>query len=378
MVARALPLSLSLLLLASACSSASAPTGTPSVPPSPSAPPSASPTASTPSATASPTATPQTTPSVAPVMYTVVAGDTLYGIARRFGTSVAQLQAWNLDRYPSLAADPTAIGVGWTLVVSGDPAITPLPLPTAPLPSGTPIVARCHAGDRPATGSLQTLARVANAGHAVALTFDMGGRLAPAIDILQFLMANRICATLFPTGAMSETTTGQEVLAIVRAHPELFEVGNHTMHHCDLVRGGGGSPTTAPCVTNGAPSADFIRAELTDAAAVIRAATGQDPVPYWRPPYGSTNSAVLAAAASVGYTKTILWDIDTVDWEPIADGGPTAQQIAAKVIGNAVDGSIVLMHLGGYETLDALHLIVPALRERGFQITSISDLLDGG
>jgi peptidoglycan/xylan/chitin deacetylase (PgdA/CDA1 family) len=371
---RALPLGLGLLLVLSACSSAPAPTPTPATA-SPGESPSASPTAS-PGAT--PTTAPETTPSQAPITYTVQAGDTLYAIAQRFGTSVAQLQAWNADRYPSLASDPTSIAVGWTLVVSGDPSVTPVPVPTAPVPSGTPIVASCHAGDRPLPGSPQTLARVANAGHAVALTFDMGGRLDPALEILQFLMANRVCATLFPTGAMSETTTGQEVLAIVRAHPELFEVGNHTMHHCDLVRGGGGSPTTAPCVTNGAPSADFIRAELTDAATIIKAATGQDPVPYWRPPYGSTNSAVLAAAASVGYTKTLLWDIDTIDWKPIADGGPTAQQIATKVIGNAVDGSIVLMHLGGYETLDALHLIIPALRERGFQLTSISDLLDGG
>ena len=98
--------------------------------------------------------------------------------------------------------------------------------------------------------------------------------------------------------------------------------------------------------------------------------------PYWRPPYGSINQAVIEAAASVGYTKTFLWDIDTVDWKPIADGGPTAEQIAAKVISNAVNGSNVLFHLGGYETLDSLELIVPGLRDRGFTLTSLSDLLN--
>ena len=86
-------------------------------------------------------------------------------------------------------------------------------------------------------------------------------------------------------------------------------------------------------------------------------------------------TAVIAAAASVGYTKTFLWDIDTVDWKPIGDGGPTAEQIAAKVIGNAVNGSNVLFHLGGYETLRSLELIVPGLRDRGFTLTSLSDLL---
>jgi len=205
----------------------------------------------------------------------------------------------------------------------------------------------------------------------------MGGRLDPAIDIMQFLIANRICTTLFPTGAMSQTAIGQRVLALVRAHPELFEIGNHTMHHCDLVRGGLGSPTTAPCVTNGAPTAAFIRSELTDAAAILAAASGQQPVPYWRPPYGSINQTVLDAAASVGYTKTFMWSIDTIDWKPIAQGGPTAQQIASKVVTRAANGSTVLMHLGGYETLAALRLMVPALRQRGFMPTSLSDLLDG-
>ncbi len=135
-----------------------------------------------------------------------------------------------------------------------------------------------------------------------------------------------------------------------------------------------GSPTTAPCA-GGAPTADFIRRELTDAAAILEAQTGQRPVPYWRPPYGSISGAVIQAAASAGYTKTFMWDIDTIDWKPIAEGGPTAEQIATKVITQAEGGSNVLMHLGGYETLNALRVMVPGLRDRGFLLTSLSDLL---
>lgn len=210
----------------------------------------------------------------------------------------------------------------------------------------------------------------------MALTFDMGGRIDPALAILNYLIDNHVCATLFPTGAMSQTDTGQQVLALVRAHPELFELGNHTMHHCDLVHGGLGSPTTAPCQTGGPPSAAFIANELTDAATVLRAGSGQDPAPYWRAPYGTYNDFVRATAAGVGYTKTIMWSIDTIDWKPISDGGPTAQQIATKVVTSATGGSIVLMHLGGYETYDAVQIMVPALRQRGLLLTSISDLLN--
>ena len=246
-------------------------------------------------------------------------------------------------------------------------ALTAAPTPPA-------LAAGCRAGNRVAAAEQRTFTRVPNAGHALALTLDMGGRLDPGVQILDFLIANRVCATIFPTGAMTQTAPGQQVVAIIRAHPELFEIGNHTMHHCNLVSGGGGSPIVAPCAGVN-PTAAFIGKELTDAAAILEQFSGQQPVPYWRPPYGVVNQVVRDAAASVGYTQTFLWDIDTIDWKPISDGGPTAQQIATKVVSNAQDGSIVLMHLGGYETLAALSIMVPGLRNRGFVLTTISDLL---
>jgi peptidoglycan/xylan/chitin deacetylase (PgdA/CDA1 family) len=330
------------------------------------------------SATVAPETSPSPTASVG-TTHVVARGEGLMAIARAYGTSVDQLVAWNVERYPSLAADRNLLEPGWVLLVSGDPGVTPLPpaspLPATPASTPPPAGSDCTAGNRVAAGSAQTFRTIPDAGSGVALTFDMGGRMEPAIDIMEFLVANDVCATVFATGVMSDTPQGREVLAIIRAHPELFEIANHTMFHCDLVRGGGGSPSTQPCA-GGPPSADRIRQELTDAEAILRAGTGQAPQPYWRPPYGSISQAVLDAAASVGYTKTFLWDVDTVDWKPVAEGGPTADQIAASVVGNAVNGSNVLFHLGGYETLDSLRLIVPGLRDRGFTLTSLSELLD--
>jgi peptidoglycan/xylan/chitin deacetylase (PgdA/CDA1 family) len=367
-----LPGLLALLLAVSACASpAATPTSTPTIglpggesftprpettgDASPSVPPSSEPTASLDGTT-----------------YTVQPGDTLSSIGRAFATTARQLQAWNADRYPSLVTNPGIIEPGWVLIVSGDPGVTPLPVATAtpvPPPSGS----GCTANNRVGAGSPQTFRTIPDAGPGVALTFDMGGRMDPAVEIMTFLVEHEVCATIFATGVMSETDEGQEVMAIIRDHPELFEIANHTMYHCDLVRGGGGSPSTGPCT--GSFDANRIRQEMTDAEAILRAGTGQNPQPYWRPPYGSVNQAVIDAVASVGYTKTFLWDIDTIDWKPIGQGGPTAAQIAAKVINNSVNGSNVLFHLGGYETLDALELIVPGLRDRGFTLTSLSDLL---
>jgi hypothetical protein len=70
-----------------------------------------------------------------------------------------------------------------------------------------------------------------------------------------------------------------------------------------------------------------------------------------------------------------MWDVDTIDWRPVADGGPTAYQIASKVRTNAVSGSDVLMHLGGWNTREALPYMVEGLRARGLRPTSLSEML---
>ena len=308
----------------------------------------------------------------------MVGGDTLFSIARAWNTTVAQLQAWNAERYPSLATNPDALEAGWVLIVSGDPSATPVATP-APRrrhrPRPPPVASGCRAGNRVAAGNPQTFYTIPGAGRAMALTFDMGGRLDPGVDILTFLIRHRICATLFPTGAMAQTDTGATSWPScepIRSCSRSATTPCTTATWCAVVSA---RRRTAPCA-GGAPTADFIRRELTDAAAILEAQTGQRPVPYWRPPYGSINGAVIQAAASAGYTKTFMWDIDTIDWKPIADGGPTAEQIATKVITQAESGSNVLMHLGGYETLNALRLMVPGLRDRGFLLTSLSDLLN--
>ncbi|HUG28975.1 MAG TPA: polysaccharide deacetylase family protein [Candidatus Limnocylindria bacterium] len=238
----------------------------------------------------------------------------------------------------------------------------------------------CSSGPR-YTGGQENLVAPLTRGTAsgrVALTFDMGGRMTPAVRILNILVENRVCATLFPTGAISRTAEGQAALAIVKAHPELFEVGNHTMHHCDLVRGGGGAPGAADaaiCAALASPPTEAqVKQELIDGEQWIQEYTGMNARPFWRAPYGVSNLAVRTWAAELGYTKHWKWDVDTIDWRPISDGGPTARSMILKVVNGAKSGSVVLMHLGGYETPMALQGMIDGLRSRGFALTTLSDL----
>jgi peptidoglycan/xylan/chitin deacetylase (PgdA/CDA1 family)/putative cell wall-binding protein len=229
----------------------------------------------------------------------------------------------------------------------------------------------CWSGDKPSDETQQVISRVPAATKQVALTFDMAGRLVPARQIVSYLAANQVCTTFFLSGAMARTEEGHQVVSRIARRPELFEIGNHTMHHCDLVRGGGGSPTSAPCQVS--MTATFIRAELTSARDVIDPMTRMQSAPYWRPPYSSYNPFVLDNVAAAGYPKTIQFNRDTIDWKESS----TASDIVARVLDPPPPaGTIVLFHLGGYHTLESLPWIVNALRGAGYKLTTVSDLLD--
>src|SRR5690606_9335485 len=59
----------------------------------------------------------------------------------------------------------------------------------------------------------------------MAFTLDMGGRLEGAAEIVDFLVANQVCTTFFPTSLAADTAEGRRVMAKIAAHPELFELG---------------------------------------------------------------------------------------------------------------------------------------------------------
>lgn len=230
----------------------------------------------------------------------------------------------------------------------------------------------CSAGNKVADAGQQLYQSIPGAAGQVALTFDMNGPLAPQVGMIEYLVDAGVCATIFAAGERSQTAGGRAVLELIAANPGQLEVGNHTMHHCDLAEGTTGDPD---CPT-GPASAQFVMDELWQAAAVIEDISGLSPAPYWRPPYAEYTSFILDAAADAGYTKTFMWSIDTRDWEAEADGGPTTAEMVDQVVSQATSGSIVLFHTGGYNTPEAIPQIVAGLRDRGFVLTSLSDMLN--
>ena len=91
---------------------------------------------------AGPTPTPfyvRPTPTPQPTFfsYTVVSGDSLGGIAKRFKTSARSIAYWNRATYPSLDPDsgsyrPDYLKVGWVLMLIPNAEVDPEDLPTLP------------------------------------------------------------------------------------------------------------------------------------------------------------------------------------------------------------------------------------------------------
>jgi peptidoglycan/xylan/chitin deacetylase (PgdA/CDA1 family) len=185
---------------------------------------------------------------------------------------------------------------------------------------------------------------------AVALTLDGGSIAAFTPEMLDILRQHKVRITIFITGQFAER------------HPELVhqmiadghEVGNHSYGHPDFTK----------------LDADTMRRELARTEEIIYEATGITTKPWFRTPYGARNPHVLDVAAREGY-RSIYWTIDTIDWREDATPDLIKQRIRDR-LGNGV---IILAHLGSEHTLVALPDILTELKEGGYQVVKVSELL---
>jgi peptidoglycan/xylan/chitin deacetylase (PgdA/CDA1 family) len=192
--------------------------------------------------------------------------------------------------------------------------------------------------------------------NAVALTFDDGPSPDWTASILTTLEHTHTPATFFVVGAS------------VRSYPDLVRrevadgdaIAMHTWDH--------------PYMTKLTPSA---RAwELASTAQAIHNALGPGYcLPYWRPPFGDYNSAVIAQTTAMGLT-TVTWSVDPQDWS-----GPGVQIIVDRVLTAAQPGSIILLHDGYFhrqQTSEALPLIIQGLHDRKLKPVTLPQLFAGG
>ena len=182
----------------------------------------------------------------------------------------------------------------------------------------------------------------------VALTFDDGPARITA-RFLALLERRHIPATFFVLG---HNVAGHGAL-LRRMLRDGDEIGNHSFNH--------------PALSGGGPAA---YRQIAATSAAIKRATGFLPCSF-RPPYGASSRRLVNEALGL-HLSTVTWDVDPRDWSLPGPG-----VIAARVVGAARPGSIVVMHDGGgprAETVNALPLIIARLQRRGYHFVSISQM----
>lgn len=188
----------------------------------------------------------------------------------------------------------------------------------------------------------------------IALTFDGGAEAECFDDLIKALANAHASSTFFITGRFVHDHA--DCAAEITKHGH--EVGNHTWSHLDL--------TQQPD--------DVVRDEIMRAERAIVQVSGQSPRPRFRAPYGIRDERVLKIARNLGY-RSIQWTLDSQDGvEPVKTSQFLIERITSKSDAE-LDGAIILMHVGVRSTADALPAIIANLQGRGFQLVTISKLL---
>jgi peptidoglycan/xylan/chitin deacetylase (PgdA/CDA1 family) len=226
-----------------------------------------------------------------------------------------------------------------------------LPLLLAPVAAGAAYLL-CYGGlPGPVDWLMHTDTHGSRERWRIALTFDDGPDPVRTPALLDALAELDVKATFFVLGEH------------VAAHPELaariaregHELGNHTYSHRYL-----------PLARSRS-----VEHELAATDAAIADATGILPR-LARPPYGGRSPWTVRAFARLD-KRVVLWDVNSFDWK-----GAPGPEIADRVLARVRPGSIVLMHDGRRATdvtIDAVRLLVPELRARGYELATVGRVL---
>jgi Predicted xylanase/chitin deacetylase len=187
----------------------------------------------------------------------------------------------------------------------------------------------------------------------VALTFDDGPSPTFTGMILDLLAKYNAKATFFVMGKQAEMYPQ----IILREFREGHEIGNHTYNHPEVNR----------------MSYEDLKADLFHAHQVILKITGWN-MKLFRPTSGFYNDTIVKVANLLNYKVIIwTWGQDSRDWT-----GISGQTIALRIIKTVKPGNIILFHDQGGDhtnTIRALEILLPVLKEQGYQFTTVSALI---
>jgi peptidoglycan/xylan/chitin deacetylase (PgdA/CDA1 family) len=193
----------------------------------------------------------------------------------------------------------------------------------------------------------------------VALTFDAehpDRPSAPGVQerLLDALDRHGTRATFFIQGRWAE------------AYPETARripdgghlVGNHSHYHARMVL----------------LSARGLRADIGAARDAIIDATGVDPRPWFRCPFGSGvgDQRVQSFVREAGY-RHVGWHVAGIDWPVERTGAEVEEDVVSGAIAHG-DGCVVLLHSWPDRTEHALEGIIRRIRDAGGEFVRVDEL----
>lgn len=179
----------------------------------------------------------------------------------------------------------------------------------------------------------------------IALTFDDGPSAAWTPALLDGLKERGVKATFFLIGENADKNP--EI--VKRMAEEGHLIGNHTYHHVELTK----------------VSEKEARLELADTSAAIVRITGKEPE-YMRPPFGAWQRKLEQEIQML----PVLWTIDPLDWTT-----ENQDEIVNKVVTEAEENDIILLHDCYKSSVEAGLRIVDILQEEGFVFVTVDELL---
>lgn len=179
----------------------------------------------------------------------------------------------------------------------------------------------------------------------VALTFDDGPHPVYTERLLDGLKKRNVKATFFLIGKSADKYPE----LVKRMAEEGHLIGNHTMDHVRL---------------NHKTYEEAIE-QIRQSNQIISQITGQTPQ-YIRPPFGEWSKELQE---EVDMTA-VLWDVDPVDWKV-----KNTETVVKRILKNARDGDIILLHDVYGTSVDAALEIVDQMQAEGYEFVTVDEII---
>ena len=184
----------------------------------------------------------------------------------------------------------------------------------------------------------------------ISISFDAAWGAEDFPKIMEILDKHNVKTTFFMTGEWVEKYPECVKMLVEKGH----DLGNHSATHPDMT----------------ALSKEKQREQIMAVHNAVKELTGYE-MELFRPPYGAYNNDVIRTCYEVGYYP-VQWSVDSLDWKDL-----TATEIINKVCYHkSLDcGAIILCHNGAKHTAEALDTMLTNLKEQGYEIVPISELI---